>query len=154
MDIKWSSPEYHYYPKDVGWYWLAIIVSAILVIFALWQKNFLFAVFMIVAALLALNWGRRAPRTFEFTLSEKGLDIGGRHRYAFEELAGFAIIPNPENTELAELILRTKNRLNSWVRIIIATERSEAIKGLLAKFLPEIEYTESLTEHIGRILRF
>ena len=137
--IKWSSPEYHYYEKDIGWYWLAIIASIILVAIALAQKNFLFAVFIIIAAVLTINWGRRAPETLDFILSDQGLDIGGKKIYPFEDLEAFAIIPIEENAEISELVIKTRGRLNSWVKIIIATERSEPIKKLLAKFLPEVE---------------
>lgn len=154
MEIKWSAPEYHYYPKDVGWYWFVIIAAMAVVVLALWQRNFLFAVFSVIASILILSWGRRPPRQIDFTLSEKGLDIEGKKFYPFENLAGFAIIQNPDNAELSELILQTKNRVGTWVRVIIANQRAEDIKKLLLKFIPEIEYTESMTEHIGRILRF
>ena len=152
--IRWSAPEYHYYRKDVSWYWLVLIVTVILVTLALWQKNFLFAVFIIVAALLILAWGRRPPQTIDFTLSEQGLNIGGKKSYGFQDLSGFVIIPNLADPELSDLILKTKSQLNAWVRIIIASQRSETIKNLLSKFLPEVEYEESLADHIAKILRF
>jgi hypothetical protein len=154
MEIQWSAPEYHHYRKDVGWYWLVLIITAVIAAFALWQKNFLFAVFIAIAAVLVLSWGRRAPKTIDFTLSEKGLDIGGRKFYRYETLLGFAIIPVPDDPELNELALQTKGRLNTWLKIIIADQRSEEIKELLSKFLPELEYEESLADHIARILRF
>jgi len=152
--IRWSAPEYHYYRKDVSWYWLVIIVTIVLTALALWQKNFLFAVFIILASVLTIAWGRREPNVIDFTLSEKGLDVGNRKFYAYENLSGFAIIPAPEDPELEELVIKHKSRLTGWMKIIIAGQRKEQIKNLLSRHLPEIEYQESLTEHIARILRF
>ena len=152
--IKWSAPEFHYYDKGVAWYWLVIIATIVVVAIALWQKNFLFAVFAILAAILTVVWGGREPKVIDFILSERGLDIGQKKFYPYETLAGFAVIPTLENQELDELLIKTKSRLTSWLRIIIAGERREAIKQMLSRCLPEVEYQESLTDHIARILRF
>ncbi|HEY4475515.1 MAG TPA: hypothetical protein VJB92_02215 [Candidatus Paceibacterota bacterium] len=153
-EIHWSAPEFHYYEKDAAWYWLVIIGAIVLVGLALWQKNFLFAVFIIIAAILAITWGRKEPPMVDFILSEKGLDIGGKKFYSFESLEGFAIIPVRTNEELNELLLKSKNRLSGWIRIIIAAQRADAIKALFRKRLPEVEYQETLTEHISRWLKF
>ncbi len=153
-EILWSAPEFHHYEKSVAWYWLVIAVSALIVGAALLSKNLLFAVFVVIATFLVFTWGHRAPRTIDFTLSKKGLDIGGRKFYPFDHLAGFAFIPTRENEELDELMLHTKGRLSNWVRIIVASQRREQIKNLLSQFLPELEYEESLAEHIGQLLRF
>ena len=153
-EIKWSAPEYHHYEKDISWYWLVAILGIILTAIALWQKNFLFAVFVIIAALLAINWGRRKPEIVDFILSEKGLDIGGKKNYPYESLEGFAIIELPENSELNELVFKTRGRLNAWLKIIIANQRRDAIKEMLGQHVPEIEYQESLADHISKLLRF
>lgn len=153
-EIIWSSPEYHYYEKSVIWYWLVIVGAVILVMAALWQKNLLFGIFIIIAAAMLIFWGRRQPRTLNFTLNAKGLMIDDKKIYYFENLAGFAIIPNYAEPALSELLLQTKNHLRGWLRFIIAAQRVEPIKILLQEHLPEVEYQESMAEHISRILRF
>src|SRR3989344_6396423 len=137
-EIKWSAPEFHYYEKDIIWYWLVLIVPLILVVIALWQKNFLFAVFLIVAALLTITWARRLPKTTDFTLSEKGLDIGGKKFYPYEGLVGFAIVSGDQDTGFDELIVKTKGQLNTLIKIIIISAQGGAIKNLLSRFIPEI----------------
>lgn len=152
--IQWSAPEYHYYDKGVAWYWLVIIVAVVIGALALLQKNFLFLIFIGMAAVLALFWGRRQPKTVNFILNQNGLDIDGKRFYAFESLTGFAVMPSYENSEISELALKTKQQLNGWIKIIIANQRAEQIKELLKNNLQEIEYQESTAEHIARILRF
>jgi len=151
--IRWSAPEFHYYEKDIVWYWLVLIVTLILVVIALWQKNFLFAVFLIVAALLTIAWARRTPKTIDFTLSEKGLDIGGKKFYPYEGLTGFAIVSGDQDTGFDELIVKTKGQLNALIKIIIISGESGAIKNLLSRFIPEIEYQESVSDRLARMLR-
>lgn len=153
-EIQWSAPEYHYYHKDVSWYWLVIIVGIILIGIAVWQKNFLFAVFIVPAAALTFFWGGREPKTISFTLNARGLNLDGKKFYPLESLEGFAIVADYRDPELSELMLKTKQRFNTWLTVITASERADQIKELLKKHLPEIEYRRSLTEHIGKILKF
>lgn len=153
-EIQWSAPEYHYYEKGVAWYWLLIIIAIIVGVLALLQKNFLFMVFTALAAVLGLFWGRRQPKTVNFILNQKGLDMDGKRFYAFESLAGFALLPSYENSEISELVIKTKQQISGWIKITIASQRAEQISEFLKRNLPEIEYQESMAEHIARILKF
>jgi hypothetical protein len=153
-EISWSAPEYHTYEKNVSWYWLVILGTVVIAGIALWQKNFLFALFIVVASFLVTAWGDRKPRTLDFVLSEQGLEIGEQRHYSFDEFSGFAIIPTREDPELHELLFHVKGRIGNWLKIIIATQRHDAIKAFLAAHLPELEYEESFAEHIGRMLKF
>ncbi len=151
-EIRWSAPEYHYYEKPAFWYWGVGIVFSIIIGLALWQRNFLFAIFMGIAGFLVSSWGEREPQTIDFSLTEKELTINNTKSYAYEKLAGFAIIENPGRTP--ELVIKSKERLRPWMRIIIPQGELEHIKTFLAAHISEIEYEESMSDHIGRMLKF
>lgn len=153
-EIKWSAPEYHYYEKDVSWYWLTIIVAIILIAIAFWQRNFLFAVFIVISTALAVNLGRRPPRVIDFVLSKHGLEIGAYSRYRFEELSGFAIVPSLTDPEFSDLAVKPKSGFGNWIKIIIATQKAGDAKKILSVYMPELEYKESLTDQLVKILRF
>jgi len=153
-EIRWSAPEYHYYDKGIAWYWLVIIAAIIIGTLALLQKNFLFIVFIAIASALGLFWGHRQPKTVNFILNQNGLDIDGKKFYAFESLVGFSLLPSYENSEINELAIKTKEQINGWIKIIIASQRAEQISEFLKRNLQEIEYQESMAEHIARILKF
>ena len=153
-DIRWSSPEYHYREKDVGWYYAVIIAAILLAAAGLWKANFLFALFTLIAAGLMISWGRRVPHTIDFTLSPQGLDLGGKKRYTLDELAGFAIAPDRDRPDFATLAVRTKGRLGYWIKIIIAAQRADGIKAFLIKSLPELEYQQSLADHLAKRIGF
>jgi hypothetical protein len=146
-EIRWRSPEFEHYEKGPTWYWLTIIITIILVAFSLWQRNFLFAVFIVIAALVIINWGKKTPREIEFKLDQRSLVIDANKVYPYEILAGFTIRDS-------ELILRRKSRLNPYVKILIPERDRERIKSFLIQHLPEIEYEESLTDHISKLLKF
>ncbi len=153
-EIKWSAPEFPYYEKSLLWHVGVGIVAIAVIVIALFQKNFLFAVFALVGGGLVMFWGHREPATLEFTLSEKGLDIHTRKFYPFEGLTGFAIVEDDEESDIDELVLRTKSALNSYLKLTIPRDHREKIKTFLARFLPEMEYRTTITDQLTRLFRF
>ncbi len=156
-EIRWSAQEFTYYEKDIRWFWISGIVALALVVIAIWQNNFLFAVFVTIAEMMIVFYGRRAPRELDFSLSKKGLHIEGVKFYPHERLAGFAVVDNehdPLNPNIRELILQTKTLTEGYLKITIASEDEEPIRDLLNQFLPEINYKASLSDFIGRLIRF
>jgi hypothetical protein len=146
-EIRWKAPEFEYYHKDVSWYWLTIILSLLVVALAIWQRNFLFAVFAVIAEVLIIFWGRRRPQKIEFQLNDKGLAIGDKTFYPYGGFLGFAFGEN-------EVIFQKKNRFSPYLKVSVEESKSGEIKKLLSRYLPEIEYEESLVDHIAKILRF
>ena len=152
MEITWSAPEYHHYEKHPRWHLGVGVVFGLIILFALWQGNFLFAVFMAIAGFFVSTWGTRPPEMTTFTITEREVVIGRKKTYPFEKIEGFAIIESPGHPP--ELILKTKERLHALLRIIVPEEKQEQIKEFLVKKIPEIEHQESLAEHVGRMLQF
>ncbi|OGY62845.1 MAG: hypothetical protein A2745_00445 [Candidatus Harrisonbacteria bacterium RIFCSPHIGHO2_01_FULL_44_13] len=154
-EIKWSAPEFTYYHKDVSWYWVTIIAAIIILAIAFLQKNFLFAIFVIIAETMIIFWGRQSPKDIDFRLDERGLDIGGLKFYAYENLIGFTPkTPDHEKPEFTELIFRTKAKISPYLKVWINSKDNEKVKNFLLRFMPEIEHDESLTDHIAKFLRF
>ena len=152
--ITWRAPEFVYYEKGVAWNMAVAILVAALIGVALWQRNFLLTVFLAVAGILILYWGSRRPEVLQFTLSEKGLDIGERKLYPMESLIGFAILEDAGGNGEDELVLRTKNTLATFLKIILPHDHRDDVQNFLAASLEEMEYQESLTEYIAKLLKF
>lgn len=147
MRLRWKAPEYRFHQKGLSWYWLTIIATIVLMALAIWQGNFLFVVFIIVAELLILFWGYKKPDVVEFTIDDKGFSIGENTFYSYNDLEGFAISGD-------ELILKKKSKVSPYIKIIIPEKNAKRIRAFLERTLPEIEYEESLVEHIGHFVRF
>ena len=149
--ISWHAPEFNYIHKDVEWYWLTIISSAVIFLIAIWQKNLLFAFFIVIAEFLILHWGRQFPKTIKFSLTKNSVQIGGIKEYPYSHILGFHILRHDDHSEI---IFQTKNRIQPFVRILIDSNHIPEIKKFLGEHLPEIEYEESLSDHFGKIMGF
>lgn len=124
-------------------------------IMSLIQGNFLFTIFVILAVSLVLRWGRQAPHQIEVKITETGVDVGERKNYPYDRLLGFATRRlDPHEEGMSELILRQKHRLSTYVKILVPNKITEEVRLRLNQRLPEIEYEESLVDHISRLLKF
>lgn len=151
-EIIWHAPEFKYQSKDISWYWLSIIAASILTLVSLWQKNLLFAIFIIIAETMLVIWAKELPKNLQFKLDKKGVHIGRIKSYNYEELSGFHIIEDEDKT--GELILKTKNKLHPYIKILIASKDIPEIKEFLKNHLEEIDYEESLSDGISRMIGF
>jgi hypothetical protein len=150
--IRWTAPEFHYYEKDHRWHVAVRIGALVILLIALWQGNFLFAVFTVIAAFLFSSWGSKPPQTRTFTLTERELHIAGGKTYPHDRSEGFTIIEAPGHPP--ELVIKTKERLHMWLHVIIPADLAPQIQELLIEYLPEIDYDESLGDKLGRLLKF
>lgn len=144
--FRWTSVEFHYHAKNQFWPALVIIAAICVSAFALWQQNLLFFIFILIAAMLMLVWGRRRPQHMQFAIDERGLWIGKKlHRHQY--FTGFALY---EKT----LQMHSKNRIRPTIDIIIPPEKTKEIRRRLLAFLPEVEYTESFLDALAHWLKF
>ncbi len=146
-EVRWRAPEFEYRTKGVSWYWLTAIIAILVVAVALWFGNFLFALFVVIAELVVIFWARQLPRELEFKLDEKGLAMEDKKFYPYEDFSGFAVRDS-------EVIFKQKRRLTPYLKILASESDIGRIKSFLSNHLAEIEYEESLIDHLARILRF
>ncbi len=144
--IHWEAQEFKYHRKSTNWFTSVIGVATVIVIIALWQKNLLFAVFAVIAAVLVVIWGKERPRRLQLKLDDKGLWVNKKF-YDLRQFDAFALGEE-------ELKLRYRQHFRPFLTVNFPEEKSGAIRKQLLEFLPEIEYTESLTEALSDWLRF
>ncbi len=149
--IVWHAPEFEYIHKGIAWYWMTLIGAAVLFLIALWQRNLLFAIFIVISEALFLHWAREFPKTLRFAITKKGIEIGNIKSYEYSQLEGFHII---HRTDHGELILKTKTRIHPYTKIIVISEDIQEITDFLKKHIPEMAYEESLSEHFEKMIGF
>lgn len=153
--ITWQAPEFEYRHRPHGWY-LSVIAAAVLIIaISLWQGNFLFAVFVAVAAVILVRSGAQVPRYIDLRLTSDALVLDNKKVYPYSQFSGFATrrIDDLEDG-LSELIFQKKQALGSHFRVLFPAKRSEEIRHFLNQHLHEVEYEDSLMEHVSRWLKF
>lgn len=149
--ITWRAPEFEHRPKDLPWFWASIAVAAILVGFAMWQKNFPFGFFIIVAEILVMVWGGREPRTIAFALGEKGLTIDGEKFYAVGDIENFSV---DETGTTPALVVRLRRKFQPLMRVLVPGERLPEVTQALESMVAKIEYEPTLTDIVERFLGF
>ena len=153
FEIVWQAPEFEYREKDVSWHWISVIVAVFLLSAAVWQKNFLFGFFIVVAEILILVWANQKPRTIEFKLDEKGFAIGKNTFYPYREIAAFSLNEEVGN-EWTDLAFRFQRSFRPPLKIQIPKQRFSEIEKALAPVVPRIDFEESFLETLERLLGF
>ena len=151
-EIKWSAPEFDPRPKGVSWYWLSMIVAVIILGIAVWQKNFLFGFFVVVAEILVLVWGNREPGMVSFSLDQGGLTVGNK-KHLYSEFENFGA-ENDREKEWLNLFLNFKSRIKPALKVKIPKELAGEIKRVFASALQEIEHQPSLLDAFEEFLGF
>lgn len=154
--IEWQAPEYEYEPKTVSWYWMSLIISIILISIALWQKNFLFVVFIIIAELILIYFSNQFPKIWNFKIDNNGISIGREDIRAktipFVEILGFDIHPAGENYK--ELVIHTKMKLSPYIKMFISSDDEKIIGEKLSKFISHEEISPSVVDTLEKMIRF
>lgn len=148
--LAWEAPEFKYFEKTAGWFTGSIVIAVLMGIFAIWQANFLFLIFIVIAEALVLFWGKQPPRTLTYRLTKDGIEQGEVVFYPFSTYDAFSII---YDDHLAELILRPRRPLLPLTKILLPVALREELAEKLSAYIPAYDYEESFFEHMVNRLR-
>lgn len=152
QSVTWRAREYEFTQKDASWYWLIGGGAATLILIALFQKNFFFAVFIAIAAGVVALLGKRVPEVVEYSVSEEGVRIGKEVLYPYNELHSFSV--RKRESRLDEIVLRRKTIANPFIKLPANAHATERARALLKEKIEEEEYHESLLELFTEWLGF
>jgi hypothetical protein len=152
FEINWEAPEFEYREKDVSWYWISILVAACVIAFSVWERNFLFGLFIVIAEVLVIIWGNQEPRIIIFGLTENGLAIGEHKFHSLKEFESWSA--DDLGDGLMELGFNFRAKFKVPFKILAPTEHLEPIRKHLKPLLPEVEHQTTLIEAIEKLLRF
>ena len=158
-NISWEAPEFEYVHKDVSWYWLSLMIAIVLLAIALWQRNILFAVFVIVGWFVIVNVAKQIPPIWEFRVDEVGIHLRNPNEkdhlgktYSWQDLEGFCILDGL--VEHKQLVIKSKSRFSTFLKINFPEKREIEIEEMCLQFLPKEEYEESVVDHLARFIGF
>ena len=151
--LQWRAPEFEERPKDVSWYWASIIAAVLILGFALWRGNFLFAVFILIAEMLVIAWGNRTPNIVDFSLSENVLTVSGRIRYALGDMEHWSVADDTGGA-WAAIMLHPKRGVRLPIVVHVPTAQRAEIEKRLAARLPKVEHEESFLDTLEKFLGF
>lgn len=151
--IVWLVPEYERHERTTGWYLIASIAAIALLIYCFFTANFLFAVIIIVTALVIILHHGREPERVKFGLTDEGIVIGKKF-YDYDEIKDFAIVYKPR-IEVKRLYFEFKNALRHRLSIPLENMNPLKIRETLLKYLKEdLERTDQpLSEGLAKLFK-
>lgn len=153
FSMSWTAHEYEHRPKEPGWFWLSIALAIVLVIFAIWQSNLLFALFVVIAEILVIIWGNREPDERDITIDSMGIRIGTHKFYPKSHIEAFSIVEHG-HTDWHDLIILLDQRYIPTVRIHVPEHRVAELRDRLSRMYPEYDHQESFVELLERFFWF
>lgn len=150
--IQWKAPEFYHFTKSPSWYVIIVGAAVALLVLSVWQKNFLFGVFIAIAAGLMIYFGRKEPRVLEFKIDDEGIAIEDDRFYTYSDLKSFWI--RRRAPELDELVIVTKSAFKPHLKILCQPQLEREIKDFLKPQLKEAEHEDSVIDALAEWLGF
>lgn len=149
---SWSFPEFIQYKRGMGWYFVMTLVGLGLLIWAVLSGNFLFALIIILIAIIVVLHSRREPAKLLCQITEDGLEFSARF-YEWKELKKFWIIYEPP--EVKSLYLNFKGSLKPHLSIPLQDQDPVTIRKILLNYLEEdlSQEHESTSDQFSRWLK-
>jgi len=150
--ISWSFPEFHKHEHSKLWYLIVFGVSVLLIIFAIFTANWLFALIIIMIDAILMIMERKEPLDIEFTINEKGIEVGGRF-VSHKEINNFWIIYEPP--EIKNVYFEFKSKVKPRLTIPLDNINPLKVRQILLERLTEdlSKENEPTSEALGRMLK-
>jgi len=139
---------------------LTLFISYLVMLFH-FNPNVLRTVAVVVIAFLVINYlANRFPSIWEIKIDEKGIEIKlansgeGKKFYPAENIEGFDIHAETDNSEIKELAIKFKSKLSPLLKISFYSRDELKIKEFLLKFAPEEEISQSAIDSFLKLIRF
>lgn len=145
-DIKANTDKEH----GNLFYFSILAAMALLLIFSIWQSDFLFGVFIILATGTILYLSTRRAPTIHFALTEHELIIENETRHDYNHLAYFDVYSfSPDDIELLFVF---KKRARTMLRVPIWRGDKDQIVTFLQTKVPQHPIEPSLLDILSKIM--
>ncbi len=150
--LEWVAPEFIKYHKEPGWFMIGGLIAFGFLLFALFTKNFIFALIIVLASFTIFIWTQKEPKKIAFSVTPKGILINKKNLLVFGDLKSFWIFNEP--SEVKYISVESKKVFMPRIAIPLGEQHPEEIRQVLSKFLPEKEQEKSLIDALGKHLRY
>ena len=151
--FSWNVPEYEEHKRSKIWYISAISIAVLLILFSFFTSNFLFAVIIIITALIIILNDGSKPINVNIKITEEGI-IVGRKFYDYDEFKNFSVVYKPR-LNVKNLYFEFNNVLKHRLSIPLNNINPLPIRENLLKYLQEdLERTDQpLSEGLAKMFK-
>jgi len=150
--MEWVFPEHEKKERGPLWYLIGITVLAVTVVISFVSGNFLFAVFLILFALIIFLDIKRPTLEVDFKICEEGIVLGSRF-YEWSEINNFSLVYRPP--EVKNLYLELDKKLSPEISISLEEQDPVKVREILNDYLEEDleRKDESFFDRLSRWLK-
>jgi len=149
--VSWNIKATEERERPTSFYAIVLGLMILLLAIAVWQKNFLFGVFVIIAAGTVLFLSQQRPESYSFELASDRFVVGDKEaEYEYERLSHFDV--HEYAPDDLELFLVFKERFRPMMRIRIWRGDREKIETFLKTKLPQKKTEPSLLDLLSKII--
>lgn len=163
--LKWQVPEYKIPERPRAWYTTALVLLTVMIFFCFfaiqnWRlvflganSNFLFALILILAAIVTLLNENRPPSILNVEIDPEGVKIGSKF-YDYDEFRHFSVIYKPKQS-IKSLYLEFKNPVRPRISLPLRRLDALTVRNYLVRYLDEdLERTNPpLSEQLTKLLK-
>lgn len=149
--VEWVAMEYAYQEKTPDWFWALGIIALSTSIISIIYKNYLFAIFIILAAVALTFVGIRKPKAIRFTINKDGVKVDDR-LYPYKNLKSFWI---HESEKEKNLLVMSDSALLPLMSLPLMEDSPIAeLREILLAYIPEERLEEPASHKIMEYLGF
>lgn len=153
VNINWEIDEFVKHQRSKRWYIIASVVTLILIIWAIFDKNYLFALIIILFSALIVFYDGESPKKIKIELKYNGISVGKKF-YKFESISKFYIIYKPEEN-IKRIYFEFRNPINNRLALPLENKNPIVIRNYLLQYIKEDldKENEPLSEGLSKILK-
>ena len=150
---NWLVPEYMTHERSRNWYIAASVAGLALMVYSFITSNFLFAVIIIIAALIIIIHDGQKPARVNVAITDHGVVVGKKFS-EYSEFKNFALVVREEE-KIKNLYFEYKSAISQRLAIPLENQDQQKIKETLLKYLPEDKTRTDipLSEQLTRLLK-
>lgn len=151
QNLEWHAYDRVQQPHSPDWYWAVGIIALSLAVTAVILDNTLFAVLVVLSAIVLFLRTLQKPVLVRYELTSRGLWTNKEFQ-PFSAFESFWV--EEENMPQPKLILKSKGLFSPLSVIPLESMSPEAVKDALAASVSEVEQHEPLSKRIMEYLGF
>ncbi|MCE9586158.1 hypothetical protein K8R04_02470 [Candidatus Uhrbacteria bacterium] len=148
----WEMPAFYRHERGKTWYFGLAVLSVLLIAYAVWTANFLFAFIIFLAAIILLLVGSQEPRHVLVQIGDNGIVVDGK-LHLYQDIGSFGIVYQPPIAKV--LYVEPKSTLSQRMRLELMDQDPVELRSHLRQYLQEdLDLQgEHLSDIVGRLLR-
>ncbi|MDO8584362.1 MAG: hypothetical protein Q7R83_04255 [bacterium] len=150
--FAWEAPTRTHYDRGRMWYVVLTVVALLLIAYAVWTENFMFAFIVLISVIMLVLTGHEKGETALVQVGDAGVVLNGK-LYLYRELDHFAIVYQPPYTKV--LYIDHKNPVVPRLRLPLQETDPVELRDHLKQFLSEDMdlQEEHLSDIVARLLK-